>query len=238
MKIRSKSINVFFRDSENRINSFLENVNLEIPSDKICLLYGPSGSGKTTLFNILCGLAPMCDKQGEVFWGDYKVGALTEANRQRAKYISLIFSTFYFLESLNVEQNILLPALLLGKDQQESSKKLDALCELFSFDGSLETLHLGKLRKRKVTSLSNGQKEMVGIARGLVLDSPYIFADEMLRSFNPEGESAIWERMVSSPELGIGTSRGMFMITHKEHLKNDPHIGVAYRIKDKGLVLC
>ena len=98
MAIRCKSINIAFDG-----NAFLEDVNLEIPRDRISLLYGPSGSGKTTLFNILCGLAPPCDVNGEVFWGKTRIHSLSEANRKRSTYISLIFSTFFFLEILNVE---------------------------------------------------------------------------------------------------------------------------------------
>ena len=80
---------------------YLENVDITIPENKIVLLYGPSGSGKTTLFNILSGLSPTISERTRVFWSDYAVTDLSRANKIRYRYISVIYSHFYFLKSLN-----------------------------------------------------------------------------------------------------------------------------------------
>lgn len=232
IKIGCRGVNVVFNGHE-----FLKNVNLDLCSNEINLLYGPSGSGKTTLFNILCGLAPDPVGGGEVFWGDYEVRSLRQASKVRHRYISMIFSTFYFLESLNVEQNIMLPVVLSRMDTGVAMSRLEKIYEVFSFGSTMENLDLPGLRYRSYGGLSNGQKELVGIARGLIVDAPFIFADEMLRSFNREAEEVLWERFLGSSELGFGSERGFFMITHKEHLKDDERIHNAYRIEDKRLVL-
>jgi ABC-type antimicrobial peptide transport system, ATPase component len=63
----------------------------------------------------------------------------------------------------------------------------------------------------------------VGIARAFMNNAPFIFADELLRSYNREAEKVIWEK-IFSPDFGVGINKGFFMITHKDHLKNDRRI--------------
>lgn len=215
---------------------YLDDVSLKIDENKTVLLYGPSGSGKTTLYNIICGLNPPVNNRATVNWFDYEVGDIKDANKIRYKYISLIFSVFYFMSSLNVEENIIMPAVFAGVKKDKIKERLEVLYDVFSFDGKNANLNLSSLRKMSVSSVSNGQRELVGIARAFMLDSKFIFADEMLRSYNIDAENALWDIILTSPELGIGTNRGLFMITHKEHLKEDSRIDEIYTIKDKDLV--
>jgi len=231
MSIRCENIDIIFDNI-----SFLEKVNLEIPECKRVLLYGPSGSGKTSIFNVLCGLSSAKNPEARTYWYDYSVSDLNEANKKRYQYISLIYSNFFYMQSLSVEENIVLPAVFAKMQSSAIAKMLDQLYTIFSFrDEGQKPLNLKDLRKRKMGQLSNGQKELVGIARALILDTPFIFADEMLRSYNSETEKVIWEKMMS-PDLGIGSKRGFFLITHKEHLKNDRRIDIIYAIKNKGLI--
>jgi len=228
MNISSQSLNIMFDGIY-----YLKDTNITIPENKIILLFGPSGSGKTTLFNILCGLTPSCSAKTKVQWDDYIVSDLSHANKKRYKYISIVYSYFYFLQSLNVEENITLPSVFAKQSSSKINNKLDLLYSLFSFEGDMgKNLSLLNLSKRSIKSLSNGQKELVGIARAFMLDSPFIFADEMLRSFNREAEEAIWNKIMSD-ELGIGINKALFMITHKEHLKNDSRINTVYTIENK-----
>jgi putative ABC transport system ATP-binding protein len=231
MSIRCSHIDVVFDG-----NSYLKDVSFTVAPQEVVLLYGPSGSGKTTLFNILCAMSEATSSRAGVFWGDYQVCSLEKANKVRFRYISMVYSLFYFLESLNVEQNIRLPAVFAGVAEDEIDRRLEELYRVFAFDGKLSNLDLSTLRARSIAGLSNGQKELVGIARAFVLDSPYVFADEILRSFNKEGEELLWEKILSSPELGIGSRRGFFMITHKEHLRHDPRISKVYTIDNSALV--
>lgn len=231
MSISCSQLNIVFDG-----NAYLRDVNFSVDPGEVVLLYGPSGSGKTTLFNILCAMSEPTDSKAEVLWRDYRVTSLEKANKVRYRYISMVYSLFYFLESLNVEQNIRLPAVFAGVPVKEIDRRLEELYRVFSFQGRLANLDLAALRYRSIDGLSNGQKELVGIARAFILDSPYVFADEMLRSFNKEGEELLWEKIVSSPELGIGSRRGFFMITHKHHLLHDPRIHKVYTIDNNALV--
>jgi ABC-type lipoprotein export system ATPase subunit len=219
MSITCKSVNIHF---DNDI--YLNQVNLSLPEKKIVLLLGPSGSGKTALFNRLCGLEKPVNPDARIYWFDYPVSDLKDANKVRSQYISMIFSFYYFVHSLSVEDNIVLPAVMRGESTRKIRQKLDCLISTFSFDGNLQNnLDLKIMMKKPIARLSNGQKELVSIARAFMLDTPYVFADEMLRSFNRSTEQIIWKKLLSD-NLGIGKTRGLFWITHKERLTKDDNI--------------
>lgn len=83
-------------------------------SDYVAIV-GPSGSGKTTLLSMITGM--LSSTGGEVYFDTTKVsdmgkGALANF---RARNIGLIFQFSELLPHLDVEENILLPALLVGK---------------------------------------------------------------------------------------------------------------------------
>jgi len=231
MKIYCSNIDVNFDGHD-----YLKKVDFSINQGERVLLYGPSGSGKTTFFKILCGLDKPTDPSGTVYWDDYSVDSLEKSNRVRYRYISMIYSLFFFLENLNVEKNILLPALFSGEEQTRVRQRLEMVYDVFSFGSAMDNLNLKDLSGRSINGLSNGQKELVGIARAFMLDSPFIFADELLRSYNKEAEEVIWEKVLSTPDLGIGKERGFFMITHKEHLRNDSRIDRVMTIENCKLV--
>jgi len=212
---------------------FHEDVSLTINAGDNFLIYGPSGSGKTTIYEALSFLTP--PTQGEVYWGDTKIDSISIANKLRNDHISLIFSNFNFIGHLNVEDNIILPAAASNK--KGIYDRLETLMNVFEFDDtaheqenrlSLRDLIYDKktLRKRRIQELSNGQKEIVSMARALILDTPFILADEMLRSFPDHTKKVLWERFYSFTSGG-DNPKGLMMITHWDPMLTlipNPHI--------------
>lgn len=234
MSISCENIKVAFGKKE-----FLKEVSLTLEQNQITLLYGPSGGGKTSFFNILGGVdAPANPKSSKVCWNGREIVPGGSTNRLRQEMIGFIFSRFYFLRSLTVRENIMLPATLY-KGKVDVQKRLDLLCRVFCFDGAQKHLTLkhllegdGEHPPPRIEQLSNGQKEMVAIARALILDPPFIFADELLRSYDYETEQAVWKALLHG-DLGIGVSKALFMITHKRHFRQVPEIHRIFAIDHK-----
>jgi ABC-type lipoprotein export system ATPase subunit len=150
--------------------------------------------------------------------------------------MSLIPSQFLFFDNLRVKDNLTLPIYLAGKSKKEIKTRLEYLLETFSFhdsSGNLDKISLKFLMKKKIKELSNGQKEIVSICRALLVDAPFILADEMLRSFNEEFERVVWEAFT---KIIRKENKGVLLITHKEHLKNYSEVDRVIRIKDKKLI--
>jgi len=194
---------------------FSSDINLKLEQKQFTLLYGPSGSGKTTLFELLAGLNE--PTRGEIYWDDVKIDSVNYANKNRFHHITSIYSVFNFIETLSIKDNIMLPALFAKEDNIET--KLEQLIELFQFDpidGEKSQVDLKDLINKNISDLSNGQKEIIAISRALLLDKPkYIFADELLRSFNEELEEIIWNKILI---FLVKYNKSLFMITHKKHL--------------------
>jgi len=210
--IIAKDLNINFSGK----NLFSENINIELKEKQFTLLYGSSGSGKTTLFEMLSVLA--LPTQGKVIWGKEPMRSLNLANKNRFNQITSIYSVFNFIETLSIKDNILLPALFAKEKNIEQN--LTELEELLQFpnlkDGEKSHVDLKDLLKKNIADLSNGQKEIIAIARALLLSNPkYLFADELLRSFNDDLEKKIWEKILC---FLVKHNKSLFMITHKTHL--------------------
>ena len=232
MVIQGKKLNLISYEEKGKY-LYPEDINFSLNEEKVVLLYGPSASGKTVLFQLLTGL--LIPSKGELLWHKDVINNTTIANKKRHQYITTIFSTFYFLTGLSVKDNIILPALFVNMHQTDIDKRLAYLSDMFDFsqEEGLQRLCLKTLMTYKnINALSNGQKEMVSIARALMLDSKFIFADELLRSFPTYAETKIWDKLLSIIRT---EKKSLFMITHKPHLKDSPGIDKVFDLKDSVL---
>jgi len=147
----------------------VDGISLEVGPGELVLVMGPSGSGKTTLLSLLGGL--LRPTSGHVFLKDTDISELPESELPavRAGSIGFIFQGFNLLDALTVEENVLLPASLVGGGVAAARERAGAL---------LERLGLEARRKAYPKTLSGGEKQRVAIARALINRPPCILADE------------------------------------------------------------
>ena len=130
---------------------------------------GKSGCGKTTLLKVL----GMIDKQtdGEVFFMEQNTTELygDKLADIRRTQIGFIFQDFYLMDSLTVEENIMLP-MILGKESVDVMTKAAAKYA--------EQFEISHLLKKNPYELSGGEKQRVAICRALINDPDLILADE------------------------------------------------------------
>ncbi len=147
----------------------LRGVNLEIEKGRYISIMGPSGSGKSTLFNMIGGL----DKptSGKVFIDEVDIAQLDayELAWLRCRKIGYIFQTFNLIQVMTALENVTLPMIFAGMDQERAVEK------------GLELLKMVGLADRfrhKPFELSGGQQQRVAVARALANDPAIILADE------------------------------------------------------------
>ncbi|WP_114418669.1 ATP-binding cassette domain-containing protein [Marinospirillum perlucidum] len=204
-------------------------VNLEVVSKEKVLLFGASASGKTVLFKVIAGLHE--HSAGQITWQGKAIPGGQSRLTARNQLMSIVPSTFSFIEGLSVKENILLPGHFSSVSKDQIEQRFEALLELFDFsdfDPALQKLSLSNiLAMKSIAGLSNGQKEIVALARGLLTPARILMADELLRSFNSAAEQQVWNKLIAWLNRH---EQALFMITHKEHLKKSLAEGSIDRI--------
>ncbi|WP_198306291.1 ABC transporter ATP-binding protein [Arcobacter vandammei] len=159
-------LNNVFKKYDNFIA--LRDINLKVSYGEFLVLFGPSGSGKSTLLNLL-GLIDNIDDGSLLFKGlnvkNYNKDQLSEI---RLNNIGFIFQDFNLIETLNVEENILL-SLWGHKDFNKHKEKLNFILKILDID---------KIKDSYPTMISGGQKQRVAIARAFIKNPDLIVADE------------------------------------------------------------
>ncbi len=162
-------------------------------------LLGASGCGKTTLLNMIAGV--LRPSEGEILIDGENVVDWPQRRRDhfRIHEIGYIFQDFKLLEEMTVRDNIDI-VRLEGVD----TRGADAL---------LERLGIQRLKKRRVRSLSGGEKQRVAIARALIKAPRIVLADEPTGNLNFEVGSAVMDQLLEN--LNGGT---LIAVTHDDRL--------------------
>ena len=147
----------------------LKGIDLEITKGDYISIMGPSGSGKSTLFNMIGGL----DKpsSGKVFIDEVDIAQLDayELAWLRCRKIGYIFQTFNIIQVMTALENVTLPMIFAGLNNDAAVEKGMQLLDLVG---------LGDRFSHKPFELSGGQQQRVAVARALANDPTIILADE------------------------------------------------------------
>lgn len=147
----------------------LKGVDLSIAAGHYVSIMGPSGSGKSTLFNMIGGL----DKptSGKVFIDEVDIAQLDayELAWLRCRKIGYIFQTFNIIQVMTALENVTLPMIFAGVNNDAAVEKGIQLLKLVG---------LGDRFRHKPSELSGGQQQRVAVARALANDPAIILADE------------------------------------------------------------
>jgi len=166
--VRVKSVTKTFKLGKIDVQA-LKGVDLAISKGDYISIMGPSGSGKSTLFNMIGGL----DKpsSGKVFIDEVDIAQLDayELAWLRCRKIGYIFQTFNIIQVMTALENVTLPMVFAGLNNDAAVEKGMQLLDLVG---------LGDRFSHKPFELSGGQQQRVAVARALANDPAIILADE------------------------------------------------------------
>ncbi|VEF49157.1 ABC transporter [Bacillus freudenreichii] len=182
----------------------LEDVSLSVNKGEIVTIVGRSGSGKSTLLNIISGF--LKPSRGEVWIAGVKVSDLNEAKFAdfRLEHLGFIFQNFQLIPSMTAFQNVELPLVLKGMNEQERKLKTDE---------TLDRVGLLEYKNHYPNELSGGQQQRVSIARALAVNPPLILADEPTGSLDSETEDQLLQFI---KELNEESGITFLIITHDD----------------------
>jgi putative ABC transport system ATP-binding protein len=196
--IRLENVDKYFGSSH-----ILKDITLVLEKGDFISVMGSSGSGKSTLLNLIGGMDR--PEKGRIIVGGEDITSYTDEQltAYRRKKIGFIFQFFNLFPNISVSENIAMPLLLNGIDDEE---KVNRYLRRVGLDGK------GNARPYQ---LSGGEQQRVAIARALIHDPEIILADEPTGSLDSSTGAAIMELL---KELSDETEKTVLLVTHEDYI--------------------
>lgn len=155
-----------YKNGNSTINA-VDNISFSVEKGDFVAIVGASGSGKSTLLHLLGGVDR--PTSGKVYIDNVDIYSMNNDALAifRRRQVGLIYQFYNLIPILNVEENIVLPCKLDGKNVSK-----DRLNEI------IDTLGLSARRKHLPNELSGGQQQRVSIGRAIINNPALVLADE------------------------------------------------------------
>lgn len=169
ISLHTNNLTVGYRHPQQEIRLF-EGLNLSLPHQQLVCFMGPNGAGKSTLIRTLAGLQDALHGNVEIL----KNGLVVDADKiSMARFISVVLTDRIAVGNLTVYELVTFgryPYLDWAIRINDHDKEI--------INEAINEVNIGHLIKRKIHELSDGQLQMVMIARALTQDTPVILLDE------------------------------------------------------------
>lgn len=141
---------------------------------------------------------------GHIYYGDTDITELTEdeLSRFRKDNLGFVFQEYNLLDTLTLEENIILAMTLHKGSRRQIQKKCDQIMKLLGIDG---------IRDQFPYQVSGGQKQRCACARALVNDPCLLLADEPTGALDSRSAQTLLKTFC---QLNENLRTTIFMVTH------------------------
>jgi branched-chain amino acid transport system ATP-binding protein len=214
----------------------LHGASLKVAAGEIVAVLGPNGAGKSTLIKAIAGLVPITS--GTVrFEGADITGR--PAHRMIRLGLGFVPQTENVFQTLSIDDNLRLAAGILP-----AADRAGRIAGLYDFFPDLARQH-----RLAAGRLSGGQRQMLAIARALVVSPSAIMLDEPSAGLSPKLVGMVFERLAEIRATGVTVvlveqnaraalaiaDRGVILVEGRERhegpaarLQSDPEIARLY----------
>lgn len=179
----------------------LREITFSIEDGEFVAIMGESGSGKTTLLNILA----LLDRptEGKILLNGVDLNSIKEKDmaKFRRDNLGYIFQDYNLIDNLTVEDNVLLPLVLMNTPVKIMKEMINPV---------LEKLNILKLRNKYPYEISGGESQRTAVARALISSPKIIFADEPTGALDSRSADLLLEHFVDINKGG----QTILMVTH------------------------
>jgi len=149
----------------------VDNISFEVKTGEILGFLGPNGAGKTTTMKIItCFMAP---SDGEIKVGDYSIFDDPEKIKRKIGYLPEDNPLY---EDMLVLDYLEFVAELQGVPKENIEKRIVEMVELTG---------LNVEKHKKISELSKGYKQRVGLAQAMIHDPEILVLDEPTTGLDP-----------------------------------------------------
>ena len=206
MQVRATNIKKDYIRKGKGTNIFtaVSDCNLVLNSAELTVIKGRSGGGKTTLLNMLAGI--LVPTAGKVYYDDIDIYGMDDEqlSKYRGENIGYVPQGKSAIASLSVLENILLPEILYGDRNETKAREL------------METFDILHLENAMPEELSGGELRRMAIARALMRNPKFLFADEPTGDLDDENTKIVFEALQRASKEGTG----VIIITHEGEADN------------------
>jgi len=183
----------------------LKDVNFSVKPGQIHALVGENGAGKSTLMNILSGVYPHGDYEGQILMDSGTACRFRNIKDSEEKGIAIIHQELALVPELSVAENI-----FLGNEQQKmgvvnwnhTRSRAAEMIKMVGVDIQVES---------RVRDLGLGKQQLIEIAKALSKDVRVLILDEPTAALNDEDSSHLLQLLVDLKNKGIAC----ILISHK-----------------------
>lgn len=170
--------------------NILNGINLAIEPGRIGVIVGPNGAGKSTALKSVFGLLELVE--GSVVFKDKDISSLSPDRRVRLG-MAYVPQEMNIFQTMTVQENLEMGAYIR---RDNFSDTLERMFGLFP--------PLKDKRMDTAGNLSGGQRQMVAIARALMIEPEALLLDEPTAGLSPAYVEEIFERIIAISKSGVG----------------------------------
>ena len=188
--------------SKEHVTKAINRVSFDVKEGEFMGVMGASGSGKSTLLNLMSTIDQVTS--GHIYYGDLDITALNDDQlaQFRKERLGFVFQDFNLLDTLTMEENILLAMALHKKPAKEIRKRTAEI---------MERLGIGDIKDKFPHQVSGGQKQRCACARALINRPQLIFADEPTGALDSKSAQIL---LSTFETMNSQFNATIFMVTH------------------------
>lgn len=195
--------------------NILDGASLELHPGELVGIIGPNGAGKSTMLKALFGLIEV--RSGRVrYRGEDVTGAKPhELVKRGIGYVPQVRNIF---TTMSVRENLEMGAFLAPSSVGE---RTDFVVGIFP--------RLGERMNQRAGSLSGGERQMLAMARALMMDPTVLLLDEPSAGLSPMLQDQVFLRIRSINEAGVAVimveqnARRCLQICHRAYVLDQGH---------------
>ena len=199
--LRVDDIEKYYGSGTN-VTKAIDRVSFRVEKGEFVGVMGASGSGKTTLLNLLATIDQVT--AGHIYYETTDITELSEEDLSefRRDNLGFVFQEYNLLDTLTIEENILLALTLQGGGREQIERECARMIKL---------LDLEEISDKFPYQVSGGQKQRCACARALVNHPRLLLADEPTGALDSLSAQTLLETF---SRLNKSMKATILMVTH------------------------
>lgn len=199
--IRVCDIEKYYGNASN-VTKAIDRVSFQVEKGEFVGVMGASGSGKTTLLNVLATIDRVT--AGHIYYENTDITEMDEdkLSEFRMKNLGFVFQEYNLLDTLTIEENIVLALTLQSREKKEIQQESMQVLRL---------LRIEDIKDKFPYQVSGGQKQRCACARALVNHPKLLLADEPTGALDSRSAQTLLETFT---DLNRNMGATILMVTH------------------------